>query len=210
MLEEKKELLIKIAKDAEKTGLCHPGSGNFSIRDDKTGYVLVTPSGVGRKFLTSKHILVIDIDGNIIEKNLDVRPTSETPMHLTVYKERSDINGVVHTHSKYATAFAVVNKPIEPIVFESMSYGGKVPVAKYATPSGEKLAKSIIKYIKGNNAILLEKHGVLSVAKDIDTAYLNAHYIEEVAEITYIATVISGGNLPDPIPKSEFDKVLLG
>ena len=207
MLEEKKERLVQIAKDAENTGLCQPGSGNFSIRDVKSKYVLVTPSGIGRKYLTPKHILVVDIEGNIIEKNADVKPTSETPMHLMAYRQRPDVNGVVHTHSKYATAFAVQNKPIEPIVFEAVSYGGKAPVAPYATPCGDLLANSIVPFLKDHNAILLEKHGVLSIATDIDTAYLNAHYLEDVAEITFIATVIGGGKLPDPILQSELDKV---
>lgn len=207
MLEEKKELLVQIAKEAENSGLCQPGSGNFSIRDKETGYVLVSPSGIGRKFLTPKHVLVVDLEGNIIEKNADVKPTSETPMHLTVYRNREDINGVVHTHSKYATAFAVQNKPIEPIVFEAVSYGGVVPVAPYATPCGDLLAQSIVPLIKDHNAILLEKHGVISGAADINTAYLNAHYVEDVAQITFIATVIGGGTLPAPVPQSELDKV---
>ncbi|MPW26602.1 class II aldolase/adducin family protein [Alkalibaculum sp. M08DMB] len=207
MLEEKKELLVQIAKEAESTGLCQPGSGNFSIRDVESGYIVVTPSGVGRKFLTPKHILVIDIDGNIIEKNADVKPTSETPMHLTVYKERPDLNGVVHTHSKYATAFAVQNKPIESIVFEAVAYGGRVPVAPYATPCGDLLAQSIIPYIKEHTAILLEKHGVICGGADIQAAFLSANYLEDVAEITFIATVIGGGKLPEPIPQSELDKV---
>lgn len=207
MLEEKKELLVQIAKEAESSGLCQPGSGNFSIRDTETGYVLVTPSGIGRRYLKPKHILVVDLDANIIEKNADVKPTSETPMHLTVYRNRDDVNGVVHTHSKYATAFAVQNMPIEPIVFEAVSYGGRVPVAAYATPCGDLLAQSIVPYIKDHNAILLEKHGVLSVSIDIEAAYLNAHYLEDVAEITFIATVIGGGKLPDPVPQLELDKI---
>ncbi|MFZ7132253.1 MAG: class II aldolase/adducin family protein [Eubacteriales bacterium] len=207
MLEEKKELLVQIAKDAENSGLCQPGSGNFSIRDTETGYVLVSPTGIGRKYLTPKHILVVDLEGNIIEKNADVRPTSETPMHLTVYRNREDVNGVVHTHSKYATAFAVQNKALEPIVFEAIAYGGRVPVAPYATPCGDLLAESIVPLIKDHNAVLLEKHGVLSAAADINAAYLNAHYLEDVAEITFIATVIGGGTLPDPVPQSELDKV---
>ncbi|MFZ7134593.1 MAG: class II aldolase/adducin family protein [Eubacteriales bacterium] len=206
MLEEQKELLVQIAKDAENTGLCQPGAGNFSIRDIETGYVLVTPSGVGRKHLTSKHIIVVDLDANIIEINANVKPTSETPMHLKVYNERSDVNGVVHTHSKYATAFAVQNISIKPIVFEVCSYGGKAPVAPYATPNTDELAQSIVPFLKDYNAILLEKHGVLIVDSDINNAYLNAHYLEDVAEITFISTVIGGGKLPEPIPNHEFKK----
>ncbi|MGL4606768.1 MAG: class II aldolase/adducin family protein [Eubacteriaceae bacterium] len=207
MLENLKEKLVEIAVDAEKSGLCQPGSGNFSIRDIKTNHVLITPSGIGRKFLKQEHILVMDLEGNIIENTENMKPTSETPMHLTVYKERKDIYGVVHTHSKYATAFAVQNKEIKPIVFEAICYGGVAPVAPYGTPCTDLLAQSIVPHIKKHNAILLEKHGQLAIGEDIDKAYLNAHYLEDVAEITFIATVIGGGKLPDPIPQEELDKV---
>lgn len=207
MLENLKEVLVNIAKKAENSGLCQHKSGNFSIRDKETGYVLVTPSGISREELEPKQILVVDLEGNIIEQVDGVTPTSETPMHLTVYRNRPDVFGVVHTHSKYATSFAVQNKPIEPIVFEAIMYGGVVPVAPYGTPCGPELAETIVDLIKDHNAILLERHGVLSVADDIYTAYLNAHYIEDVAEISFISTVIGGGKLPNPISQAELDKV---
>lgn len=208
MLEEKKEILVKIAKDAESSGLCKPGSGNFSIRDVESGYIVITPSQIGRKDLTPDHILVVDIEGNIIENIKNVKPTSETLMHLNVYKARQDVNGVVHTHSKYATAFAIQGIPLEPVVFEALTYGQTAPVAPYQCPGTIELAQSIVPFLKDHNAVLLEKHGVIVVDPDINNAYANAQYLEEVAEMTFIATVIGNGVLPSRINQAEFDKFL--
>lgn len=208
MLENLKRKVVQIAVDAESSGLCKNKSGNFSLRDPKTGFVLITPSGVSRQELTYKDILVVDIEGNIIDVETKVRPTSELPMHLQVYKYRDDVMGVVHTHSHFATAFAVASKEIKGVVFESLQYGGKVPVAKYGRPGTKELGKNIMDQLKDHDACLLESHGVISVGKNIDDAFLKACYVEDVAEIYYRAIVINGGQEPKVIPEKEFAAVL--
>lgn len=125
MLDKLKEQVIKIAKEADKSGMCKHKSGNFSIRDKKTGYVVITPSGVAREILTSDHICVVDLDANVIEMKTEAKPSSELLMHLEVYKTRKDVNAVVHTHSRFATAFAVLSKEIPPIVYECNNCGKK-------------------------------------------------------------------------------------
>lgn len=207
MLEQLKEHVVQIAKEADASGLCKHKSGNFSIRDKETGYILITPSGVAREVLNADDIAVVDIDGNIVELKSDAKPSSEMKVHLVAYQQREDVFGVCHTHSHYATAFAVQGIEIEPVVFEALVYGVRTPVAKYQRPGTQELGDSIIEALTISDACLLEKHGVIAVGTDLTDAYLKAHYVEDVAKIAYYATVLGGGKLPDAIPQEEFDAV---
>ncbi|NEU04412.1 class II aldolase/adducin family protein [Clostridium senegalense] len=209
MLEDLKKRLVKIAKYADSQGLCKHKSGNFSIRDEKSGYILVTPSAVSREELNKNHICVVDMDSNLIEVHEKVRPSSELLMHIEVYKCRPDVKAIVHTHSKFATAFSVVSKEIPPIVYEIVNViggDGRIKISPYKRPGTIELAKSIIGVIKNDNACLMANHGVLTVSsKDIEDAYLKAAYVEEVAEIYYNALQINRGEEPELIPEQELE-----
>lgn len=210
MLEGSKQKLVEIAKKADSAGLCKHKSGNFSIRDEKTGYILVTPSAVAREDLTKDHICIVDMNLNLIEVNADARPSSETMMHIEAYKCRPDVKAIVHTHSKFATAFSVLRKEIPPIVYEIVNVvggDGRIKVAPYYRPGTVELAKSIIKPISKADACLIAHHGVLTVSsKGIDDAYLKASYVEEIAEVYYRALLINGGMEPEHIPEKELSK----
>ncbi len=206
MLENLKKQVVEIAIRADESGLCKHRSGNFSLKDPETGYIAITPSGVAREDLTYKDIAIVDIEGNIIDLETNVKPTSELLMHLMAYKCREDAYGVVHTHSHYATAFAVQSKEIQPVVFEALHYGAKTPIAKYGQPGTQDLADSIIEPLKTADVCLLEKHGVLTVADSLEEAYLKAQYVEDTAEIYYYSLQIGGE--PEPVSQSEFDEVL--
>lgn len=206
MLENLKQLVIDVAQKAQNIGLCAHKAGNFSIRDEETGYVLITPSAIDREKLTIKDICVVDLDANLIEVESDVRPTSEILMHLEAYKTRPDLNAIAHTHSKYATMFAVLNREIKPIIYEVASYGGKVPVAPYGRPGTPELAYNVAKTLEEVDVCLMEKHGVFCAdAKDLNEALLKAIYIEEVAHIYYGSIMLNGGKEPDCIPQEELD-----
>lgn len=200
MLENLKKQVVKIAQEADRSGLCKHRSGNFSIRDKETGYVVVTPSGIDRDELTYRDICVVDLDANVIEMEPDVKPTSELLMHLSVYKTRDDVFAMAHTHSRFATAFAVINKEIPAIIYECANLNlkdGVIPVAKYGRPGTTALSDSVVEPIKRSDVILLEKHGVVAVDKDPAEALLKAHYVEELAEVYYRALQLNGGKEPD-------------
>ena len=195
MLEILKKEVIKAAQDGQRLDLCKHKSGNFSIRDKETGYVVVTPSGVNREELTVDDICVLTVDG-------------ETMMHLEVYKTREDIMAIVHTHSKMATSFAVLNKPIPAIIYEVATFGLKdavVPVAPYARPGTVELAKSVIEPVKRADIFLLEKHGVVACGTDMYEAFLRAQYVEELAEVYYYTLLINKGNEPDSFSSEELE-----
>lgn len=207
MLEALKKQVVRIAKEADHSGLCRHKSGNFSIRDKETGYIAITPTGISRADLTHWDICVVDLEANVLEAVTGYKPTSEILMHLDAYKHRPDIAAVVHTHSKFATAFAVLNKEIPAIVYEGAALGGKrgvIPVAPYGRPGTRALSESVIAPLQEADAVLLESHGVLTVDADADGALLKAHYVEEIAEIYYRALLINGGREPKVVPPEEF------
>ena len=208
MLEVLKEQVVAAAKEADRLGMCKHKSGNFSIYDPETGYAVITPSGVSRDVLTAKHICVMDLDGKVIERQEDLKPSSEAMMHLYIYKERKDILAIVHTHARYSTAFAIMNKPIPPIVYESAYLGktGMVPVAPYGRAGTGNLAWKVADVMKDHEVCLMESHGAIAAGSSLEDAFLKAQYVEEIAEMYYITLASTGGAEPKALPVEELEK----
>ena len=203
MLENLKSEVIRVAREAQRIGLCKHKSGNFSIRDRETGLICITPTGVDRELLKVEDIVVLDTDLNVIEGG---RPSSETMMHVEVYKARPDVFGVAHTHSKMGTAFAVVNKPLPAIIYEVCSFNlehNYIPVAPYGRPGTPDLAHRVAEVARKNDLILMEKHGTIACGATLADAFLNVQYIEEVAEVYYYALQINQGKEPEAFDKTE-------
>lgn len=191
MLETLKKDVCQIAKRAQKDGLCKHKSGNFSARDLESGYVVITPTSVDRELLTPRDMIVMDLDATVVENLSGLKPTSESLMHLMIYRQRPEATAIAHTHSAYATTFALLNKPIPAIVYEVANLGltkGRVPVAPYGRPGTTDLADSVIESCKEADCFLLEKHGAVALDnRDIYEAFLKAAYIEELAELYHHA-----------------------
>lgn len=210
MLEALKKDVCETAKRAQKDGLCKHKSGNFSARDLESGYVVITPTSVDRELLTPRDMVVMDLDANVIENLSGLKPTSESLMHLMIYRQKPDAVAIAHTHSAYATTFALLNKPIPAIVYEVANMGltkARVPVAPYGRPGTPELANSVIESCKEADSFLLEKHGAVAVDnRDIYEAYLKASYIEELAELYHHALAINNGKEPDCFAQEELQK----
>lgn len=209
MLEDLKKEVVKYAQDADRSGLCKHRSGNFSLRDPKSGYVCITPTGVDREELSYHDIVVMDLDARVIEAETGLRPTSESLMHLMVYKTRQDVHAVAHTHSRFATAFSILKKTIPAIVYEVANLGckeGYIPVADYGRPGTPELADSIVKPLQISDVSLMESHGVIAVDAVLKEALLKAHYVEEMAEIYYRTLTLTGGKEPHAVPLAELQK----
>jgi L-fuculose-phosphate aldolase len=203
-LDELKRRLIEAAVRAEENGLCKHRSGNFSILDKTTGLAVISPSGLERKSLRPEDIPVIALDGSIVETAGGGKPSTEYPLHIRAYQTRSDISSVVHTHSPYATAFAIKGKEIKPVVFEALFYGVDTAVAEYARPGTRALAESVVAPLAKADVCLLKNHGVLVVGNTIEETLLKALYVEDVAKI-YLLSLCPGGIEPDEIPREEFE-----
>lgn len=201
MLEGLKKDVCEIAKQAQRDGLCKHKSGNFSARDKETGYVVITPTSVDRELLAPRDMIVMDMDAVVVEHLSGLRPTSESLMHLMVYKTRPDAMAVAHTHSMYATSFAVLKKPLPAVVYEVANLGlskARVPVAPYGRPGTTELADSVMEPCKEADCFLIEKHGVVALdSRNIYEAFLKAAYVEELAGLYYTCLTANGGKEPE-------------
>ena len=194
MLERLKEDVVRIAKKAQNAGLCKHKAGNVSIRDKETGYILITPSGVDREVLTPDQVCVLDGDLNVIEGG---KPSSESLMHVECYKARPDIGAIVHTHSTMASAF----------IFELFVFNldhATIPVAPYALPGTTELAQNVANTVAKSDLVLMERHGTIAVGKDVDEAFENADYIEELAHIYYYILTLNNGKDTPCFTEEEF------
>ncbi len=194
--------IVKICKEMLEAGLVIGSSGNASQRIGDTETVAITPSHVDYTVLEPIDVMVVDLEGEVVDG--DRNPSSECPMHLAVYKAREDAGAIIHTHSIYASALAVLGLPLPPIIDEFVIYlGGQVEVGKYGMPGGEDLAKNAVEALGPRNAALLANHGAICCAATLRKAYHNALLLERVAQIYLLALSANKGD-PTHIPEDAF------
>ena len=174
-------------------------SGNVSGRDPESGLVVIKPSGVPYDKLTAENMVVLNLDGKVVEGKL--RPSSDTFAHVYVYRHRSEVNGIVHTHSTFATAWAAVGKPI-PVVLTAIcdEFGGPIPVGAYAKIGGDEIGQEILRSIGSSPAILMKNHGVFTIGRTPEAAVKAAVMVEDVARTIFYALQLGQ---PDEIPAEE-------
>jgi L-fuculose-phosphate aldolase len=177
-----------------KAGLVVGSAGNISMRAPDANRWVITPSSIAYDELTPEQVVVIDEDEDLVEG--ERAASFETPVHLAIYRARSDVAAIVHTHSRCATTMALLRKKIPPVLDEMVVYlGGPVEVARYGTSGSEALAANVVDALGQRSAVLLAAHGVLTTGKDLRKAYKNAELVEHVAQIVLTAGMI-GGELP--------------
>jgi len=144
--------------------------------------------------MKSEDILIIDMEGKVIEGERN--PSVEKKMHLRVYKERADINAIIHAHSIYSTVLSSLNLSIPPIMEELVPYvGGEIVCAEYGEAGTEELAEGVIKALEERNAVLLANHGNLCCGSHLNGALTVLHYVERGAKIFYLAKIVKDPNL---------------
>ena len=150
------------------------------MRDKESGYVVIKPSGIRYEDLRPEHMVVVDIDGRIIEGGY--KPSSDVASHLYIYRQREDINGVVHTHSRYATAFAALGRPI-PVYLTAHGdeFGCTIPCGGFALIGGEEIGKVVVDTIGDSLACLLKNHGVFTIGRTGSEAVKAAVMTEDIA-----------------------------
>lgn len=185
MLKELRQEVYESLMELPKNRLVTMHSGTVSGRDPESGLIVIKPTGFRYDRLTPDDLLVIDQDGNIIEG--DLRPSSDTGTHLYVFKHRSDVNGIVHTHSPYASIFGVLGKPIPPVNTSAAMLGGEIPVGGYAPVGGEDIGSEIIAKIGNCSAIVMQNHGVYTIASTVWKATIAAVEVEDLAKIANYA-----------------------
>ncbi|HHV61189.1 MAG TPA: L-ribulose-5-phosphate 4-epimerase [Firmicutes bacterium] len=202
MLEKLREEVWKMNLELPKNGLVTMTSGNVSGRDRETGYVVIKPSGVRYEDLRPEDMVVVNLDGEVIEGRL--KPSVDTSTHLYVYRHMPEVGGIVHTHSPYATAFAALGRPI-PVYLTAMAdeFGGPIPVGRYAKIGGEEIGQVIVESIGKSPAILMKNHGVFTVGPTPAAALKAAVMAEDVARTVHLALQLGQ---PDEIPPEEVER----
>jgi L-ribulose-5-phosphate 4-epimerase len=207
MLAALREVVCALHAELPRNNLVAWTSGNISGRDPESGLIVIKPSGIKFDDLTPENMVVVDADGKVVEGAH--KPSSDTASHCYIYRQRSDLHGVVHTHSRYATAFAALARPI-PCVLTAMAdeFGGAIPCAGFALIGGEEIGREVVGALDQcpgpNYAVLLQNHGVFTAGKNAETAVKAAIMTEDNAAIVWTALQIGE---PLPIAQSDIEKL---
>jgi L-ribulose-5-phosphate 4-epimerase len=185
MLKELRELVWKCNLELPKNGLVKMTSGNVSARDPESGLVVIKPSGYSYEEMMPADMVVVDLEGDVIEGHL--KPSVDTNTHLYIYRHRPDVFGIVHTHSPYATTFAVLGEPIPACLTATAMLGGEVPLGGYVPIGGEAIGAEIVNKIGNSLAIIMQNHGVFTIGPSAKAATKMAIEVEEIAKITHMA-----------------------
>ena len=178
--------LVQTAQRAYREKMFAATSGNLSVFDRESGKIYITPGSFPYEKMTPEDIMAIDLDGNILEGKHS--PSSEWRMHAAIYSADKRVNAIVHTHSPYATAFAINHMRIPAVLYEMVFFlGGDIPVAEGAIPGTPEVGENCVPVLKERKGCLMANHGALAVGDTLDRAYTRAVYIEDAAKAYSIA-----------------------
>lgn len=184
-----KKQVLETARKAYEEKLMAGTSGNMSVYLPECGYMVITPSSYSYALMEEKDIVVTDLEGNRIEGWLN--PSSEWRMHAELYRHLPEVRAVVHTHSPYATCYAVNHQEIPVILIEMLPFiKGSIEVSPYAVQGSAQVGLNAVPILKRKNACLMANHGVLAVGNDMEQAYINSVYTEDVAKIYHMASCV--------------------
>lgn len=194
--------IAKYSHKIHQQGLVTATDGNLSIRlDDRR--ILITPTGIRKEDVTPEDPVIMDYDGNVIGGNRGA--SSERKIHLKALIERPDINACIHAHPSYAIALTVAQAPFDTCLLpETVVRLGAVPVAPYATPSTDDLPASIAPFVGEADAIMMERHGSLTMGVTLTDAFELLEKLEQAARISFYAMLLGG---PAPFPQKELERL---
>ena len=196
--------IVEAARRLAAQGLLPGPSGNLSARLDGER-VLVVPSGVPKGRLQPEELLVVNLEGDVLAGMKGLKPTSELPMHLEVYRRRADVGAVVHAHPAASVALTVAGISLrEPILPEAVLLLGEVPTAAYATPSTPENRAAIAEWIADHDVVLLARHGSLTVGRTVAEAVMRLEVLEHTAK-TLLWAYMAGK--PSPLPPEAVAKL---
>jgi L-fuculose-phosphate aldolase len=197
-----KQKVVRICRLLHQKNLLAATDGNISVKFGDG--LLTTPSGVNKAFLEEEQIITVDFAGRIIEGQ--GQPTSELAMHLAVYRLRPEIEAVIHAHPPLATAFSIAGASLEQFVLPEVVMSlGVIPTAAYATPTTAEVPLAIRELIKQYDALILERHGALTVGRDLIEAYNKMEKLEHTAAIIFAAIQLGGVR---SLPPQEVEKLI--
>lgn len=203
MLENLKKEVYKAHMKLWENRLVMWTSGNVSARDLKTNLVVIKPSGVSYNKLSPDNLVVVDLNGKVIDGNL--KPSVDMATHLYIYRHIPDVMSIIHTHSTYASAFAAIGKPI-PVCLTAMAdfFGRDIPIGNLVLIGEEEIGKEIVNKIGNSKAIIMKNHGPFTVGKNVNEALKAAIFLEEGTKVLIMSKILGE---PQPIPESIVNKL---
>jgi L-fuculose-phosphate aldolase len=201
-LEAIRTAIAEAGRELEAARLVQGTAGNLSVRDPSSGSIAITPSGIPYRRIQPADVLLISAAGDL-EDGVH-RPSSELDMHLALYRARPDVGAVVHTHSPWATTWAVLGHEIPAVHYAIAPMGDALRVAPYATYGTPELAANVVGTLGADYGVLLASHGVVTVGADLDAAAHNAIQVEFLAEVLWKATQVGD---PVILPREELERV---
>jgi L-fuculose-phosphate aldolase len=197
-----KQEIVMICRMMHQKNLIAGLDGNVSVKCGD--HLLTTPSGVNKGFLRMDQIIMVDWEGRVVEG--EGQPTSEMAMHLAVYRLRSEIGAVIHAHPPLVTAFSIAGVSLEEFILPEVVMSlGLVPTAAYATPTTSEVPESIQGLIERYDALILERHGALTVGQDLLDAYNKMEKLEHSALVILTALQLGRVRL---LPPQEVEKLI--
>ena len=202
---EIKEQICDVCHKMWQLGWVAANDGNVSVRLED-GTFLATPTGISKSFITPEKLVLINDKGEVLDGQPGYKPSSEIKMHLRCYRERPDVNGVVHAHPPTATGYAVAGKSLDEYsMIETVIAIGSIPLTPYGTPYTDEVPEAITPYLQDHDVLLLQNHGALTVGADLLTAYYRMETLELYAKISLNAHLLGGAK---EIPMEQIDKLL--
>lgn len=199
LLRDERAQLVDYCHRMQADDLTVGTSGNLSVRSGQ--HIAITPSGVPYEDLTPEAICVIDVDGGRVDGGLE--PSSEVPMHTSVYRA-TDATAVVHTHPLYCTALSVLLDEVPPVHYMIALLGGPVRVAPYARFGSAELAENSVRAMEGRYGALMQNHGATTYGDSLAKAYSRSVYLEWVCRLYHQARLLGQPNL---LPREEIEDV---
>jgi L-fuculose-phosphate aldolase len=191
--EQTRAEIVEVGRRLYSRGFVASNDGNISVRLDDTR-LITTPKSVSKGFMTPDMMVIVDYDGRKLAGDRD--SSSELPMHLEIYRNRPDVNAVVHAHPPLATGFAVAGIPLtRAVLAEVITTLGSIPIAEYGTPSTQELPDAVRKYIKAHDGMLLANHGAVTCGPSAMAAYYKMETIEHFAKISLVARLLGREHL---------------
>jgi len=194
--------IVEVGRRMYARGYTASNDGNISVRLG-ADRLLMTPKSVCKGFMTPDMMCITDLEGRKLQGDRD--PSSEMLMHLEVYRQRPDVQAVVHAHPPTATGFAVAGLALDrALLSEVVLTLGCVPLTAYGTPSTNELVESLTPFIPAHDALLLANHGAVAYGPDMEAALSNMETLEHFARISLVAELLGGAK---PLPRLEVDKL---
>lgn len=204
LLQKEREMIVAYGKKMLSAGLTRGTGGNLSIYDRKLERMAITPSGIPYEEIEAEDIMIMKLDGTIVEGNKT--PSSEHAMHEIVYRTREDVGAILHVHSTFAVTLACLNEDLPAVDYMvAYSRGRSVKCAPYASFGTPDLAVNALKTMGNQNAVLLANHGMNVVGPDLPKAFAIAEQLEFCAELYVRARTIGK---PVILPDDEMDEMV--